>query len=455
MLKFVFVAIFGVITLISLCESEYSCSSGFNVYFILDRSKSVKSFNFQNQTVQFVQDILHHLTSPNLRASFIVFADRADTIMPLTQSRADIAVGIEKLKKVTTRGRTYLEFGLDIALRQIKKEEGTLTASFVFILTDGELSEKNSFSKADTVRSLGAEIFVIGVNNYKLSQLKQLANKPSTDYVFTAKNYKSLTSITNKIVDKACIEVTSIEPDSVCVGESYDVTLTGRGFRRRYDADKIICNFKLNKTQNHITKPTHVTDTQLKCSGIVIDTIGSFVMLEVSVNGKTFVSTDIRVTAVSCEKSNRNSTSAIVGILFGLLLLALLLLWWFWMLLPCVSPPKSADSQLLPVEADTATKKWPTVDASFYGGGGVGGVKPVRVKWGNKGATEAGNKLTKTPDAKIISAEDNNSHSKNSSKKSCFSRTKSAIVSMATSCYAKVAALRPQKGGSSKLYSTS
>lgn len=96
-----------------------------------------------------------------------------------------------------------------------------------------------------------------------------------------------------------------------------------------------------------------------------------------------------------------------------LLLLALVLLWWFWPLCCTVvirDPPPSRPPPPPPViepEEDLLPKhRWPTVDASYYGGRGPGGIKRMEVRWGEKGSTEEGSRLEKAKNAVITMPEE-------------------------------------------------
>ncbi|XP_052427653.1 collagen alpha-1(XXI) chain [Carassius gibelio] len=181
-----------------------------DLVFILDGSWSVDDINFE-----IVKRWLVNITmSFNIGQKFtqvgvVQYSDDPFLHIPLEKhlSSSDLIKAMESIEYMggnTNTGKA-IKFAND-KLFALSERGPNGIAKIAVVLTDGK-SQDEVLAAAEAARKKGIILFAIGVGSEtEEAELRAIANKPSSTYVFSVKDYKAIAKIREVIRQKLCEE---------------------------------------------------------------------------------------------------------------------------------------------------------------------------------------------------------------------------------------------------------
>jgi len=393
-----------------------------------------------------IKGMVSSFTNPKTRFSLVTFYGTtspglATTWLHLTGNRTLTTSRInECAANPPVNQGTFIGKGLQQAYTEMSGFVGTIPT--VFLVTDGVTSdESTAFSVATQIRALGANIFAIGIlPEITIDFLNKIANQPPSTYVRTVNDSQlSYSSLVNDLVEAACIQVDSVTPDAVCIGDTIRVNITGKGFNRNQDLTALKCRFG-----TYTTRATYLSPTRLSCECPYVN-VSKDLYLEIQISSTAYTQSNVTFHFNSCEPEKPFDWLLLAYIAAGVIPFLIFLCWFFYPLMVGAARKKESQ-QPESLNQDPAAlppgKKWADVDTSKYVWSREGGsARPMPVKWGELGPTAGAGHLEASGykegvDEPLLEGQE---------KPGCCARFCFSCHFCCSSCYSRCANCRPHR----------
>ncbi|XP_067277978.1 collagen alpha-6(VI) chain [Pseudorasbora parva] len=207
-----------------------------DIVFLVDGSASIGHDNFQ-QIREFLSSLVENFeVGPDrIRIGLVQYSDTAHTEFSLNtyQNKEEILSYIQELPY--KRGGTFTGQGLEFILKHHFVVEAGSRAQLnvpqiAVVITDGD-SQDEVESHAQNLRLRGIEIFAIGIKDANEILLRQIANEPYDQHVYSVTDFAALQGISQSVIQKLCTTVEETQKE---------VTLVSKGCNETAQADIVL-----------------------------------------------------------------------------------------------------------------------------------------------------------------------------------------------------------------------
>ncbi|KAM9352972.1 collagen alpha-6(VI) chain-like [Symphorus nematophorus] len=187
-----------------------------DIVFMVDGSWSIGTQNFE-QIRQFLYTLVNSfdIGPEHVRIGLVQYSTspRTEFLLNTFQDKNAILQYISKLPYMG--GGTQTGQGLDFMLKEhfVKaagSRAGQNVPQIAVVITDGK-SQDNVESQAQNLKSRGIVVYAIGIKDADEEQLREIANEPHSQHVYSVSDFAALQGISQSIVQTLCTTVEEVK----------------------------------------------------------------------------------------------------------------------------------------------------------------------------------------------------------------------------------------------------